>query len=1013
LKYKQVTLSVLVLFFALGVYSLVKMPRREDPKMSIPQGLVVAYYPGASSSQIEEQVTRHIEDCIFRFDEVKKTNTVSVSSDGKVVVTVELTSQVSEQEKNIFWNKLRNEMALLKQTKLPNGVIGPMVNSEFGDTKALLIGTSGTGVTTSQLRDYAQLLSDELRTLPSVSKISYDGFQQEQLSITLNATSLARYHITAAQVFAALQAQNADTPGGAADTGNNSFSVIAGGRYATQADVENQIVGISPLGSDVRVKDVARVTREYAKPSTIAKVGNNQAVIISVEMAHGNNIVDFGKQVNSKISHAKQHIPSNVDFTFIANQPLVVSNNVGHFINEFFIAIVAVIIVIMLLLPLRVAMVASMAIPMTIAITLAVMNLCGIELQQVSLAALIVVLGLVVDDAIVVADNYIDLLDRGERPALAAWKSATELITPILVATLTIIFAFLPMTILSGAVGEFIESCPLTVLIALSSSFVVAMLFTPLLCLTFIKKGLNSGNKQQSSKSLLTIMQKHYDHTLVWCLRHKIATMVIAAGSLALALLTYRFGLRQQFFPSAERNQFVIELWMPTGTRLQTTEAAAASITRLIDGDSRIDNYSTFIGYSAPRFYYNHAPEFPAENFAQIVVNTVDNATALQLASQLTSQAPDAVPAGRVLVKLMQQGKPLASPVEIRIRGNDAVKLQLLGEKVDSILRNTPGTMLTWNNWHEPYPAIKVTPKPEATRLGITQQAISLNLYAALNGIKATELREADNTVDVMVFTADSTQYANADLSNCYITSPITWQSMPLSQVATISTQWKPGRIAHRNGVKELAVQCQLCNDALPAEVLALAKPAIEQLQLPEGFSIAYGGEDENRRETFAEMLVALAISLLLIFFVILLQFRHINETLVILLTIPLSTFGALLGLYLTGNNFGFSAFLGIICLSGIVVRNSIILVDHIHELHRGGMPMHQAVVESGKRRLRPIFLTAMAAAIGVIPMIISGSSMWSPLAAVIAFGVVWSMPVALLIVPVAYLLWIVKQNKQ
>lgn len=1013
LKYRSVTLTVLAVLFIFGAYSLLCMPRREDPKISIPQAMVVAFYPGASSEVVEQQVTRHIEEFLFKFEEIDKGHTTSSSCDGKAIITVELNDNVDD--KDLFWNKLRNEMLVMKQQKLPSGVVGPIVNSEFGDTEALVVGLSGKDMPYDQLCQYARLLEEDLRLVPSVSKIKRDGERDEQISILFDDVRLAQYGLTLPQVVQVLQSQNGVYPAGSLKTNGTDIAFHSESAYGSIDLLENQIVGASETGQDVRLKDIASIERHYIEPSSIIKVGNEEAVIVSIESMAGVNIEDFGKDVGKAMEKFKSKVPSSVNITYISNQPEIVRTNISHFIREFFIAIIAVILIIVLMLPFRIALVASMAIPMTVAITLAIMHICGIELQQVSLAALITVLGLVVDDAIVVADNYVEQLDKGADRWSAAWKSASELVVPILVATLTIIFAFMPMVILSGAIGEFIRTLPLTVSIALASSFLVAMFFTPFLCFVFVRKGLHTSQKaNKKNGNFLDKIQRFYNRTLDWCIAHKALTISFGVLSLLLAVGLYMFGIRQQFMPSAERNQFVIDLWMPTGTQIETTEAATEKLAALLDNDPRVVNHTAFIGCSAPRFYYNFTPEFPVSNFAQILVNTTSNETTLEIADELTRQVEMAVPEGEPKVRLMQQGKPMNAKVEVRIWGEDIARLKAIGTEVDSILRNTSGTAHIRSDFHEDYYALDFNLKPQAQRLGFTNQALALQTFSGFAGMPVMTIREGDNNVTVLARLDTTRRNSVSDISRIYVTSPATGKAVPFNQIAELKPTWKTGRIMHRSGIRVLTIESETDGSALASEILNKVKPQIENIYLPNGYNITYGGEEANMNDTFPEMLMSLGIGLLLIFFVLLFQFRNLKETLVIILTIPLSVFGAMFGLWVTGNNFGFTAFLGVICLSGIVVRNSIILIDHIHELvNLHGMGLREATIESGKRRLRPIFLTAMAAAFGVIPMIASGSSMWSPLASAIAFGVVWSMFVALLVVPVIYLLWIVPGKKR
>ncbi len=1008
LKYKQVTLSVLFLFFAVGVYSLLNMSRREDPRIVIRQGLVIAMYPGASSTQVEEQVTKKTEETLFRFEEVKKSKTVSSSEDGRVVITVELNDNVKEPD--IFWNKLGRELLVLRQTGLPGGVMGPVVNSDFGDTEAMIIGISGKDVPYSQLKQYARDLENRLRNVPSVSKIKRTGELEEQILVTAHSGRLAQYGLNLQDVMKVLQSQNDVYPTGTLDVSTFEVPLYTKGFYTNQEELGNQIVGASAAGAVVRLKDVADLSRTYAEPSQKVKVGDNRAIVVSIQMLPGKNIVKFGEDINLALEQFRQQIPSGTQVTKIADQPKLVDHNISHFIREFFLAILAVVVVIILMLPFRIAVVASAAIPMTVAITLALMNFFGIELHQVSLAALIVVLGLVVDDAIVVADNYVELLDKGAGRWEAAWKSASELVVPIFVATFTIVFAFMPMIVLTGPVGEFIKALPLTVTIALASSFLVAMVFTPMLCYAFIRKGLHDPAQAGKAKkeNLLDTMQKGYNRLLDWCMSRPKLTIALSFVSVALAFLIFKFGIRQKFFPAAERNQFVVELRMPSGTSFTATEKATEKLEALIRRDKRVSDYTTFVGTSAPRFYYNFAPGFPTPNFSQIVINTADAAATEELAKALSQQVEDAVPEGRPQVKLMQQGKPLNAPVEVIIWGDDIAVLKDISGRIDSIISGTKGSLHVHNDFREDYYAMDIRLKPEAERLGFTTEAIAKSIYAGFTGAPVTTLREGDNDVKVLFRLDEPNRQSVADIRNLYLSSPVTNAKVPLSQVAELVPVWKTGSVKHRNGLRSLTVCSETTEDMLPSQLLAAVQPRIAQLELPAGYHITYGGEDQNQKETFPEMLVALSISMVLIFIILMFQFHQLKEAGIIMLTIPLSLFGAFAGLYVTGNNFGFTAFVGLISLSGVVVRNAIILIDHIHELVRDhAMDLTEATIESGKRRLRPIFLTAMAAAIGVLPMILSGSPMWSPLASVISFGVVWSMFIALLAVPAMYLLWV------
>ena len=461
LHYPQVSLVLAAMLFVTGMYALVTMPRREDPKITIHTGIVSAAYPGATPEQVEDQVTRKIEEHLFRFSEVRREKTFSTTRNGVVLVNVELNKSVTDADE--FWSKLRLDMAQLKATDLPAGVRGPAVDSDFGDTVAVLIAVHGGSYGPRELKDYAQKVEAALRTIPAVSKIKRIGDQKEEIDISSSSERLAQYAVNPQKMAQALQGRNQVQYAGRVPTEQNKTPIAASGELQTEDQIRHVMVDVSPTGQPVYVGDFASVERVYKDPTEYARIGGQPTILLAVEMSEGNNIVDFGNTVRKTLKSVESSLPPEVKLDLVADQPKVVSERIWDFFREFGIAIVAVILVTMLLLPMRVALVSAIAIPVTVSITFALLNLCGIELQQVSIAALITVLGMVVDDAIVIADNYVDLLDKHVPVEEAAWRCATEMAVPVLTATLTIIASFAPLLLLTGAMGEFIRSLPIAV----------------------------------------------------------------------------------------------------------------------------------------------------------------------------------------------------------------------------------------------------------------------------------------------------------------------------------------------------------------------------------------------------------------------------------------------------------------------------------------------------------------------------------------------------------------------
>ncbi|HJT72617.1 MAG TPA: efflux RND transporter permease subunit, partial [Chitinophaga sp.] len=716
-------------------------------------------------------------------------------------------------------------------------------DSDFGDTEAMVIALESKQASYEELKTYAKKVEEQIRTLPAASKIKRIGDQQEQIVVSSNSERLAQYGVPLDQVVQLLQSQNSITATGEVKTDARKAPLYTNGYFNTQTDLADQIIGASSSGAIIKLGDVADLTRNYAEPESIITVNGNRAIMLSVQMHEGNNIVDFGKAVQKKIDAARKLIPSEIKLTTLVSQPTLVDENISHFIKEFFLAIASVIVVVILLLPLRIASVAAMAIPMTVALTFAIMDALGIELHQVSLAALILVLGMVVDDAIVIADNYVELLDEGIDRWTAAWRSAHDLIIPVLVATITIIASFMPMILISGSTGEFIATLPVTVAIALIASYFVALFLTPLLCYTFIKKGLHSQEEHKHKrKSLLTYMQDGYDIVLAWCIKHPKLTVISSFFSLVLMVLLLKFGVRELFFPPAERNQFIVELWMPTGTRLEKTNETILKAEKLIKGDKRVLSYATFTGTSAPRFYYNFTPEFPTSNYALILVNTTDAKTTEQLAEELSRKVGELAADGTFFVKLMQQGSSMSAPVEVRIIGEDITTLKNIRNSISSILKKTAGSQSVRDDFSEDYYGIGLQLKEEGKRMGFTTTSVGQSVYTGFSGAPVSSMYEGSTPVNIVLRLDEASRKNFTDLGNIYLTSPVTGAQAPLRQIADLVPQWQTGKIMHRNGVRTLTVQSETAEGVLPAELLETIRPKVEELKLPEGYRIEYGG---------------------------------------------------------------------------------------------------------------------------------------------------------------------------
>ncbi len=999
--YKQVLYLITAVLIVTGVVALVQMPRDEFPEFKIRQGLIIGIYPGATSHQIEEQLTSKVENYLFRYGSVKRSKTYSISKENVMVVYVE----VSEKEKDpdAFWVKLRHGLNELK-SELPAGVLQLTADNDFGNTSALLLAVQSDTKTYKELEDYIQRFEDDVRKVPSVSRVKHYGLQKEQISVYIDDAKLTHYGIKPVTLLAALKPQTTIGYAGEVDDGILSRPIHIPASFKTEQDVANQIIHADPRGSIVRVKDVARVVREYDEPASHIRANGKKCLIVSLEMQTGHNIVKFGKDVGGRIEKFSKTLPPDIQIVTISNTPDAVSHAIKSFLKDFGIAIAAVILVTFLLLPLRVAVVAASAIPISILTTLGIMWMVGLDLQTVSLASLIVVLGMVVDNAIVIIDNYVEKLDQNVTPAEAASRSVTELFGSVFSATLILIFCFIPnWYFMTGITQDFIKSMPPTISLALFMSLFTSAVLAPLLSYTYIKCGLKNDAHKGRKAAFLEGIQKFYDRQLAGAFARKKTIVLIGGLSFAVGLGILAL-TPQQPFPTIERNQFAVEVYLPQGSSLKQTDAVMQDLEAMLMKDARVLVVTSFVGTSSPRFHTTYAPNFPAKNYGQLIVLTTSNDATIQMLAEYSRKYENHYPLAQVKWKQLEMAM-FKTPLEVRISGDGIETIRKVAGQVSDILRKTEGTQAVRTDYRQPLQTIDLDiKKDEANRLGYSGASLGYSLMAGTKGFPVATIWEGDYPVDVKLRIDKKTRSNVDDINNLYVMSPILATQAPLRQLAGLKPGWTEGEIVRRNGVRTITVQADVARDVYSSTIFNRVKPRIDKLSLPEGVSIEYGGEYEENIEAVTPMYYALAASIAIIFLILMLQFRNVKTSLLIMLTMPLTIFGAAVGIWLTGYPMSVTAFVGITSLMGIVVRNGIIYVSYAEELRREhGHTLAEAAVSAAKRRMRPIFLTAAAAAVGVIPMILSGSSLWGPLGAVICFGLIFGLVLSLLVMPVLY----------
>ena len=871
MKYKQIIIAFTFVMMVLGILGLINMPRREFPEFVIRQGVIVGIYPGATSEEIEEQLTTVVENYIFGYEEVNKEKTVSNSSEGRMVIYVELNDNIVDADS--FWSKLRHGLDELKQQKLPTGVLALIGNNDFGDVSSMLITMSSEKKSFRQLEEIMKQLESDIRKISSVSKIKRYGTQDEQIYVYLDHNKINEYNVNPTSIMASFKLQDLMNYAGVLNTEDLELPIHIPSKYNSEKDLEEQIVFTDYSGNIIRLKDIARIERRYKDPDSYIKNNGNNSLLLSLEMQGGNNIVHFGDEVKEVIENFSERADTDVKINIISDLPDVVNNSISHFLTEFMIAILAVIGVTMILLPFRVSSVAAVTIPISILITIGIMQLVGIELHIVTLAGLIVVLGMVVDNAIVVIDNHVEKLDQGEKPWDAAWKSATELFIPVLSATAAISAAFFPLMIfLEGMGGDFVGTFPITIGIALVISMIVALLLVPFMCFIFIKKGLVKKEKN-NKRSFLDVVQLVYNRSLDWVFKNPSLTIGLGLLSVISGLLLF-LTIDIKMFPAMDRDQFAVEVYLPEGSSLDKTVEIIDSLESILSTDSRITNIASFVGTSSPRFNDLYAPHLPAKNFGQLIINTISKDATIELLDSYSDTYSDIYPSAHIKFKQIAM-ESFKAPIEIRISGDNIDSLKAKADKVRNILSLNDDITWVRNDWGEMRKGITVNLDSEkSNRMGYTSSIVATTLLSSLDGLPIAKVWEGDYGLDVIL---TKEKYLTKDISTIgdqHITSMYGMGSAPLRSIAEIEPDWTEGNIARRNGIRTITVLADIKRNLIASNILNEIKPHIDSLELSPGYNIEYGGDLEATSDNMIPLIYSLIVSILLIFFILLIEFK-------------------------------------------------------------------------------------------------------------------------------------------
>lgn len=1001
-----------LMFFFLGVlvvvgaYAIVVMPKQEFPIFTVRQGVIVAVYPGATPEQIEEQVAKPLEEFIFTYKEVKRKKTYTISSDGQLLMMVELNDDVHNKDE--VWSKIKLGLELVRQS-LPQGVLALIANDDFGDTSALLITLEANDKSYRELEDYLTTLEGKLRRVESVANLRRYGLQKEQIGVYISREKLAGYGLNLGEIMAKLSLRSTTIGGAKVANSQIDIPLYIEEPFSSEEELSEQIIASDNKGNALRLKDIAQIKREYPKPESYVYNNGKTALVVSLQAKDGVNVVSFGKEVDRVLNEFQKELPASIKMQRIADQPKVVDTSVKSFLRDLSLSILVVIGVMLLLFSLRSAFVAALTIPISVAICIAIMYIVGIELDTVTLAVLIVVLGMIVDNSVIVIDAYVKNLDDGLRRWGAAVKSAKEYFGSILLATICLCSLFYPLLItMTGMFRDFLTDFPRTFTIALMTSFAIAMVFVPFVEYKIIKKGNKQIAEENKDKfNLFEKVQNIYETMLRWVFRHAWLTLFLAIASIVVGFIVF-FSLPQRMMPFVDRNQFAVEIYLPQGTALSQTKAVADSVYEILHKDKRVTSVTSFIGCGAPRFQMAYAPQPASKHYAQLIVNTLSNKATLSLLDSYTNSLAHRYPNAYVKLKQLDYSV-VTAPIEVRLYGDNFGQIKQYADTVMAALRPVKGLTRLHINNEEPLPAINVKLDPvKASQAGVKSVPAALELAMLYGGATAGNIWEGNYPLKVVLKTHDNSKEPDAfdKIGDEYLISTGA-KAVALRQIADIQPTWYDGQLVRRNGVRCLTIMADIERGTSESKTIKAVNQIVKKKilpVLPKDILCEIGGGDENNRESSAEFPGTLAISFGLIFLFLLLNFKRLALSLTALASILLCVPGAVLGLVIFKVDFSLTVLLGVIALLGINMRNAIIMFQHAEDKHhKEGLKAKEAAFDAGCRRMVPIFLTSATTAVGIVPMILSKSSLWAPMGVVILTGTIISMLLIVLVLPVAY----------
>ena len=997
IRHPQLTLFFLLVIAVAGSMSFFKLGQREDPDFAFRAMTIRTIWPGATTEQVDQQVTDRIEKTLQETPHFKWTR--SYSKPGESLIVLELLDTAPRKDVPQVWYQVRKKVGDIRQT-LPTDAIGPFFNDEFGDVFGTIYAFTADGFTLAELRDRVERVRQELLRLPDVSKVELLGTQDEKVFVEFSPQLLANLGIDPQRIAEQLAAQNVVAPAGTVQGESRQVPLRVTGQFDTVRELEALRLNIG--GRTVRLGDAARVWRGYSDPPVwTMRYAGKQAIGLAVSMVPTGDVLRLGENLEKTMQRLKDDMPIGIDFAKVSDQPRLVKKAVGLFIDSLLEAVAIVLVVSFVSLGLRAGSVVALTIPLVLAGTFLMMAWLGIDLHRISTGALIIALGLLVDDAMIAVEMMARKMEEGWDRFSAATFAYRSTAFPMLTGTLITAAGFLPIATAKSTTGEYTFAIFAVVTIALLVSWVAAVAATPFIGY-YVLKGKPAGAHHEVFD---TPFYRRLRATIEACMRWRWLTIAATVGLFALGVLGMK-ATEKQFFPSSDRAEILVEMWLPEGASYRATETQAKRFEAILARDEDVATFVGYVGNGSPRYYLSLDQQLFRPNFAQFVVLTKDVAGRDRVLPRLRRALDDGFPGIRARAFRTPLGPPVAYPVQFRVLGSDPQRLKAIGEQVAEVIRADPSTLDVHADWGERAPAVRIDVDQDKARvIGLSSGQVARAIGGAVSGATIGTFRERDKLIEVVLRAPQVERASLANLSNLQIQTSL-GRSVPLSQVATITEVMEEPILWRRSREPNLTVRADIIDGVQAPDVTMAIQPRLATLRagLPPGYRIEAGGPFEENVKAQSSINAGMPVMLTLVVALLMIQLQRFSLSVMVLLTAPLGIVGVAAALLLSGRPFGFVAMLGTIALGGMIMRNTVILVDQIRQYRDEGHGAWEAVRESSVRRFRPILLTAAAAIFAMVPL--SRDVLWGPMAFAIMGGLIVATLLTVLFVPALYVAW-------